>query len=444
MSRGGIEPQEPRVDLAPQPRWIPPNSPYPHTYVIPQLGLEELLLTRLAEFGIAPERGAEITGISMDDSSVTAQTDHGEDLTSEWLIGADGARSRVRSCIGIDFSQRVTGETYWLADAHIELPVDIGDSALWLDRNGPFMLMRLPGPDHLWRIFADVSDHGLDADFPTRDSLSALMGARGPVGAHIHSVEWTSVFRTRIGLAERYLAGRAFFAGDAAHTFPPFGGQGMNLGIQDAMNLAWRLAGRIRGAPAEILEGYEAERRPVAAATIRDVDARRRLYSLRNPIARAGRDLLLRAGGALAAAERRTSLQNSQLTTTYRAVADGGAEALSRAPGIAHPTSHSRTPRCTRCWVPAISQCSISTPMRSRRQSRIGTVSAPSMRPRLTTTLSAQPLASRRATTDRCSSTRTATSAVAGPSVSDSTHSPTGSWATAHDRIAERSGIPVD
>lgn len=105
----------------------------------------------------------------MDDSSVTAQTDHGEDLTSEWLIGADGARSRVRSCIGIDFSQRVTGEWYWLADAHIELPVDIGDSALWLDRNGPFMLMRLPGPDHLWRIFADVSDHGLDADFPTRD-----------------------------------------------------------------------------------------------------------------------------------------------------------------------------------------------------------------------------------------------------------------------------------
>lgn len=317
--------------------WVPPESPYPHTYVVPQAGLEQILLTRLAELDIIPDRGTEVTEVTPHRSAVTARLAYGSEITADWLIGADGAHSSVRTSAGIEFPQHTTGEVYWLADAHIDLPVGIGDSALWLDRHGPFMLMRLPGADTLWRVFADISDRTDDLPLLNPGVLEDLMNARGPHGARVHSVDWTSVFRTRMGVADRYRADRVFLAGDAAHVFPPFGGQGMNLGIQDAMNVSWRLAARIHGAPPEVLEDYERERRPVAQTTIREVDARRKLYALRSPLARTARDLLLRIGGAIPVAERRSSLQNSQLATTYRGVAAGGGRGPDPRPGDRAP-----------------------------------------------------------------------------------------------------------
>ncbi|MEU3271354.1 FAD-dependent monooxygenase [Saccharomonospora sp. NPDC006951] len=315
--------------------WVPPESRYPYTYVVPQAGLEAILRGRLDELGVRIDRGAGFADVSS--SGATATLDDGRTIEADWIIGADGARSRVREAAGIAFPQRSTGEVYYLADVIVDLPARLKEhvrapdeersgSAMWLGPQGPFMLMRLPGGPKMWRVFVDMSDTAADGELPplTTAALEALMAERGPRGARVEALRWSSVFRTRLGLADTYRCGRVFLAGDAAHVFPPFGGQGMNLGIQDAVNLAWRLAGVARGAPASLLDGYGPERRPVAAATIRDVEARRRLYALRNPLARGARDLVFRAGASSRGAKRRASLQNSQLTTSYRHVFQGG------------------------------------------------------------------------------------------------------------------------
>lgn len=326
---------DPLVEMA----WIPPDGRYPYTYVVPQSGVEAILRNRLEELGVAVERGVELVGLTAQQSGVDAQLGDGRTIHADWVIGADGARSRVRESLGIAFPERATGETYYLADAILDLSVDLGDSAMWLGPEGPLMLMRLPGDGRLWRVFADVSDVARDGQLPplTEALLAKLLECRGPSGTTIASLQWTSEFHTRLGLADTYRDGRVFLAGDAAHVFPPFGGQGMNLGIQDAVNLAWRLAGVIHGAPPELLDGYQQERRPVAAATIQDVDARRKLYALRNPLARSARDLLLRLGGSSKRAARRASLQNSQLATTYRDSVEGGNRGSQPRPGDRAP-----------------------------------------------------------------------------------------------------------
>ncbi|MGO2519469.1 MAG: FAD-dependent monooxygenase [Microbacterium sp.] len=319
--------------------WVPPESRYPHTYVVPQSGLEDILRTRLGELGTTVQYGVELVEFAQGEQGITATLSDGNTIYADWLLGADGSRSRVRHAVGIGFPQRETGETYYLADALLDPGVELGDSAMWLGAQGPLMLMRLPGGRRSWRVFVDMTDAARNQELPplTASALEDLLATRGPQSARIESVQWTSVFQTRMGMADQYRAGRVFLAGDAAHVFPPFGGQGMNLGIQDGVNIAWRLSSVLRGAPAELLDSYETERRPVAAATIRDVGARRRMYALRNPMARAARDLLLKVGGSSRRAARQGSLQNSQLATSYRRTTAGGDRGPSPRPGDRAP-----------------------------------------------------------------------------------------------------------
>ncbi|WP_459546885.1 FAD-dependent monooxygenase [Nocardia sp. X0981] len=299
--------------------WVPPQSPYPYTYVLPQTGLEAILRNRLRTLGVEIEYDAQVATITRNDERVGVRLTDGRGLEADWLIGADGSRSRVRTALDIAFTGEATGETYYLADIVLEAAAPFQDSALWLGADGPFMMMRLPGDGELWRVFVDMTDRARREELsdPGPAELQRLLDERGTPGMRITQVCWTSIFRTQVRLAERYRRGRVFLAGDAAHVFPPFGGQGMNLGIQDAVGLAWRIARVESGAPAEVLDDYEIERRPVAAATIRDVEGRRRLYALRGPRARALRDAVLRLGARIPGAARRASLQNSQLAIGY-------------------------------------------------------------------------------------------------------------------------------
>ncbi|WSJ01541.1 FAD-dependent monooxygenase [Nocardia sp. NBC_01329] len=313
--------------------WVPPRSRYPYTYVLPQPGLEDILRTRLHAVGVEIEYGAEVRTVVQDGDRVGVQIADGRDLEARWLVGADGARSNVRESLGISFAGGATGETYYLGDIVLESAMSFRDSAMWLGPAGPLMLMRLPGAGGLWRVFVDMSDRARCEELPEPSlvELQELLDERGASGMRITQVQWTSIFRTRVCLADEYRRGSAFLAGDAAHIFPPFGGQGMNLGIQDAVNLAWRLAQVESGASVDLLDEYETERRPVAASTIRDVESRRRMYALRNPLARSLRDSVLRLGARIPGAARQASLQNSQLAIGYRG---GSRWPLSRRPAI--------------------------------------------------------------------------------------------------------------
>lgn len=300
--------------------WVPPASPYPYTYVLPQSGLEEILCERLDELGVRVETGVEVRTVRQDAGLVAVRLDDGSHVAADWVVAADGSRSVIRDAVRVGFPGRATGETYHLADAVLRLDVPFRDSGMWLGPDGPLMMMRLPGAEHLWRVFADVTDEARERELPelTEAALTALLAERGPSGVTVERLDWTSVFRTRVRLADRYRSGRVLLAGDAAHVFPPFGGQGMNLGIQDAVNLGWRLAGIHRGAPVDLVDDYERERRPVAQQVIREVETRRRSFALRNPVARALRDAALRVGGSSRRGARAGSLANSQLMINYR------------------------------------------------------------------------------------------------------------------------------
>lgn len=307
-------------EVARQPRIRPP-SPFPHTYVAGQGSLEAIVRERLAGLGITIEWGCELQDLVGYENRATATFAHGPPVDFDWVIGADGARSRVRETLGIEFAGDTTGETYFLADFTPGEELSIEHSAMWLGPEGPLMLMQLP--DHRWRLFVDVTDRGRRSELPlpTTEVLQDIVDGRafGPGRLIVGEPSWTSTFHTRMCVAAAYRRGRVFLAGDSVHVFPPFGGQGMNLGIQDAVNLTWKLARVANGRAApELLDSYQHERRRVAQATIREVEGRRKLFALRNPVARGARDLMLRTLAGNSWFARRASVANSQLDVSYR------------------------------------------------------------------------------------------------------------------------------
>ncbi len=297
--------------------WIPPDAPYPDSYVFRQPVLEKILREKLAQLGIEVEWNTEFVGI--DDQNVITLADQ-QRIAASWIVGCDGAHSRVREAAGVAFEGQATGEVHYLADVSFRQDDAITKPTMWLAQDGPLMLMRLPGDPPEWRIFVDVTGEDQSVSEPTRDSLQALLDRRalGPGRLTIDAVHWTSTYRTSLRLAHDYRHGTVFLAGDAAHVFPPYGGQGMNTGIQDAFNLGWKLARVAQGksSPA-LLDTYQAERRPVAIDTIRQVDQRRRLFAMRNSLGRAIRDLGLQVFMQSERTKRAGSYATSELGISY-------------------------------------------------------------------------------------------------------------------------------
>ncbi|MCM1950278.1 FAD-dependent monooxygenase [Streptomyces sp. G2] len=243
--------------------------PYANTLLIPQSRTQELLYARLTALGGGVRFGAALTGLRQDDAGVEALLSTGETIRAAFLVGADGGRSTVRRALGVG----MTGETVdprpmLVADVRIS-PCAVADRDhwhVWRAADGGVALCPLPGGDGLFQLAATFEDADAGVD-TTPDGVRALLAARTPLAAEeITEVPWASDYRARAALADRFREGRVFLAGDAAHVHSPAGGQGLNTGVQDAYNLGWKLAQVLRhGAPAALLDSYEAERRPVAA-----------------------------------------------------------------------------------------------------------------------------------------------------------------------------------
>ena len=242
-------------------------EPYGRMLLVPQFLTEGVMRDRLAELGQRPQFGCELVGFDQDAAGVTARLDGEsgpETIRVRYLVGADGGRSVVRRALGIGFPGKTLGIRAMVADVTL---TGLGRDA-WHrfhedDMERRVSLCPLAGTD-MFQIQAPLPMDG-DIDL-SADGLTAMVATRtGRDNIAIGAVSWASAFHMNARLADRYRVGRAFLMGDAAHTHPPTGGQGLNTSVQDAYNLGWKLASALSGAPDALLDTYEEERRPIAA-----------------------------------------------------------------------------------------------------------------------------------------------------------------------------------
>ena len=247
-----------------------PAEPYHQPLLVPQFLTEGVMRDRLAELGHRPAFGCELVGFVQDESGVTARLSSAageETLRVRYLVGADGGRSFVRQALDIGFP----GETLGVRAVVADVLLTGLDRDAWHRFNAGGMqaqlsLCPLAGTE-MFQLQAAIPLQG-DVDL-SAEGLAAMVAERsGRDDIHIHAVTWASAFNMHARLAERYRVGRVFLVGDAAHIHPPTGGQGLNTSVQDAYNLGWKLAAVCVGAPNDLLDSYEAERRPIAAAVL--------------------------------------------------------------------------------------------------------------------------------------------------------------------------------
>lgn len=240
----------------------------PAVLVVSQAEIEAALRDRLAALGGAVEWNRPVTAVQAHPDAVTVRLGDDAVLRAGWLVGADGARSAVRKSAGIDFPGMPLIERFLLADVRADLDRPRDATAAWLRGTELVAAFPLPG-DRLWRVMGTAPTDGPDE--PTPDEIVEHLGARlaAEAGGVIRATEWTSMFRIQRRLAAAYRRGRVLLAGDAAHIHSPLGGQGMNTGLGDAENLAWKLALVVTGrAEPALLDSYAAERRPIAEAVL--------------------------------------------------------------------------------------------------------------------------------------------------------------------------------
>jgi 2-polyprenyl-6-methoxyphenol hydroxylase-like FAD-dependent oxidoreductase len=248
---------------------------YPYGLMIPQSDTERILDEFLNSLGLKVERTIELTRFTPSDDKVVSilrHADGAEEIAeTSWLIGCDGAHSTVRHQLGIEFHGETSLINWILADIHLEnIPRVPETNVVW---HSDGLLVTFPIAEDRYRVVADVGvvpENSNPSAEPTLEEVQAILDRRFPGGVRATSPIWLSSFRINERKVTDYRAGHVFLAGDAAHIHSPAGGQGMNTGIQDACNLAWKLALVVRGIGAEnLLDSYSAERSPIAEQVLK-------------------------------------------------------------------------------------------------------------------------------------------------------------------------------
>ncbi|MER6156486.1 rifampin monooxygenase [Streptomyces sp. NPDC001868] len=244
-----------------------------HAYGVatPQPVTERLLHERAVELGADIRRGGELVGLSQsDEEGVSADLADGTRLRARYLVGCDGGRSTVRKLLGVGFpGEPATVETLLGDMGATEDPATIA-AVVEEVRKTQLRFGLAPLGDGNYRVV--VPAEGVSEDRttpPTLDEFKQRLRAFAGTDFGVHSPRWLSRFGDATRQAERYRVGRVLLAGDAAHIHPPTGGQGLNLGVQDAFNLGWKLAAEVNGwAPEGLLDSYHTERHPVGARVL--------------------------------------------------------------------------------------------------------------------------------------------------------------------------------
>ncbi|MHA6804037.1 rifampin monooxygenase [Salinifilum ghardaiensis] len=254
-----------------------------HSYVlaIPQSTTEALLAEHATELGAEIRRGCELVALRQDERAVTAELADGTQLRSRYLVGCDGGRSAVRELLGIGFPGEPTRVETLLGEVEVAVPAETLAAVVADVRRSQKRFGTVPLGGGVYRVIVPAEGVAADRSVPpSLEELKQQLRAIAGTDFGVHAPRWLSRFGDATRQAERYRSGRALLAGDAAHVHPPTGGQGLNLGIQDAFNLGWKLAAEVGGwAPEGLLDSYHTERHPVAADVLENTRAQTELLS---------------------------------------------------------------------------------------------------------------------------------------------------------------------
>ncbi|MGW4425117.1 rifampin monooxygenase [Streptosporangium sp. NPDC004631] len=257
------------------------DTAHPYILGIPQTITERLLAEHAGELGAEIRRGCELVGLSQDEHGVTAELTDGTRLRSRYLVGCDGGRSTVRKLLGVGFPGEPSRVDTLLGE--MELTEDPAALAAIVAEVRKTQLRFGAGPlgNGTHRVVVPAAGvAGNRTVPPTLEEFKQQLRVTAGTDFGVHSPRWLSRFGDATRLAERYRTGRVLLAGDAAHIHPPMGGQGLNLGVQDAFNLGWKLAAEVNGwAPEGLLDSYHTERHPVAAEVLDNTRAQMELLS---------------------------------------------------------------------------------------------------------------------------------------------------------------------
>ncbi|POX52542.1 FAD-dependent oxidoreductase [Streptomyces sp. Ru71] len=271
------------------------DTAHPYGLSILQPVTERLLRERALELGAELRLGCEVVGLAQDPDGVTVELADGTRLRSRYLVGCDGGRSTVRKQLGVPFPGEPAKVETLLGDMEMTEDQDTVTAVVAEVRKTELRFGVIPNGDGVYRVgvpAGEVAEEGADA--PTLEEFRQRLRAVAGTDFGVHSPRWLSRFGDATRQAERYRVGRVLLAGDAAHIHPPTGGQGLNLGIQDAFNLGWKLAAEVAGwAPEGLLDSYHTERHPVGAAVLDNTRAQMTLLGT-DPGAVALRGLLSR------------------------------------------------------------------------------------------------------------------------------------------------------
>jgi 2-polyprenyl-6-methoxyphenol hydroxylase-like FAD-dependent oxidoreductase len=240
---------------------------------LPQDETESILEESLREHGVAVERGLEFTGFSDSGNGLSVSIKRKDSISrydADYVLGADGAHSPVRKSLGMEFTGRPYEDTWSLADVRMDWPFGHGEAHLIMRRDSKVLFV-MSMPDNRFRAISNAGN---------------VLGLL-PEGSVVNEILWDTTFKVSLRQVSAYRKGHVFLAGDAAHIHSPAGGRGMNLGIEDAVVFARRLAGGV-------LDSYSVDRHAVGQQVLLESDMQFRMASVRNPVIKQFRNFMIR------------------------------------------------------------------------------------------------------------------------------------------------------
>lgn len=273
------------------------DSKYHYLLLIPQSDTEQILERHLQCLKIKVERETKLCSFVQGDTGITATIAHAdgseETVQAKWLVGCDGAHSTVRHAMDMTFAGKEYEEGFQLADVKVEWP--FANDEIYMSVHNGWLLGIFPLPNGRYRLIMDTEPENAPTHItPTLEQLQTTVNERSKENITLSDPVWMANYRIHRRIVSQLRKGRVFLAGDAAHIHSLAAAQGMNTGIQDVFNLAWKLALVIDGhAPEMLLDTYQEERYPVEQDVLQATDLLLRVMSIHNPVGRAVRDAVM-------------------------------------------------------------------------------------------------------------------------------------------------------